>query len=42
MRADAEAEVKRSPAHLQTSEGDPNLKLDDYPGMWRDGALSDE
>jgi hypothetical protein len=33
MRADAEAGVIRNPERLQTGEGEPNLALDDYPGL---------
>ncbi|WP_454865943.1 hypothetical protein [Pseudomonas umsongensis] len=33
MRADAEAGVIRNTEHMQTGEGEPNLALDDYPGL---------
>lgn len=33
MRADAEAGVIRKPEGLQTGGGEPNLALDDYPGL---------
>ena len=33
MRADAEAGVVRNPERLQTGKGEPNLALDDYPGL---------
>ena len=33
MRADAEAGVIRKPEDLQTGGGEPNLALDDYPGL---------
>jgi len=33
MRADAEAGVIRNPERLQSGKGEPNLALDDYPGL---------
>ncbi|WP_432668105.1 hypothetical protein [Pseudomonas umsongensis] len=33
MRADAEAGVIRNPERLHTGEGEPDLALDDYPGL---------
>lgn len=33
MRADAEAGVIRNPERLQMGKGEPNLALDDYPGL---------
>jgi hypothetical protein len=42
MRADAEAGVIRNPELLQTSEGEPNLALDDYPGLKLAATASNE
>ncbi|KKX61282.1 hypothetical protein, partial [Pseudomonas putida] len=42
MRADAEAGVIRKPEGLLTGEGEPNLALDDYPGLKAAATASNE
>lgn len=42
MRADAEAGVIRKPEGLQTGGDEPNLALDDYPGLKPAATASNE
>lgn len=42
MRADADAGVIRKPEGLETGKSEPNLALDDYPGLKAAAAAPNE